>query len=421
MGTTQPAISKVESGRAVPTLGFLERFAKAIGAPVTVTLDPGASVHADTRTARLAARPGLLEDLYVDLLRDTPDQGSGTGPSFLAAVAIARRMGQDLGVREVRRAIAEVRRSDRQAGMRLLEQHLTHFVDLAGEVGATLPGAGRSPLTAARTASTKEAAWAARELRRYLHLGGGALGDPFQALEAHVLVWRLPLAEDLEHAPSGLFYNHPAAGFCIAINSDMTLGRQVFTLAHEMAHAFFHSQDADVVVSMPRSDHDRERFADAFAGEFLVPGDELRRVAAELATFDDLGDPAAVVHLQRHFGASFGTLRVRLLQERLISRDAYDALADVSPSRLARGLGYAVHPADLGSFELNPLERFPARMLHLVRTALDRGLITKGEAAETLGTSIEEIRQLLVRPTAAGEDRHLQDDLEAAAFANRDH
>jgi Zn-dependent peptidase ImmA (M78 family) len=189
----------------------------------------------------------------------------------------------------------------------------------------------------------------------------------------------------------------------------------------KMAHAFCHSQDADVVVSMPRSDHDRERFADAFAGEFLVPGDELRRVAAELAPFDDLGNPAAVVHLQRHFGASFGTLRVRLLQERLISRDAYDALADVSPSRLAHGLGYAVHPADLGSFELHTLERFPARMLLLVRTALDRGLITKGDAAQTLGTSIEEIRRLLVRPTAAGEDRHLQDDLEAAAFANRDY
>ena len=119
MGTTQPAISKVESGRAVPTLGFLERVAKAIGAPVTVTLDPGASVHADTRAARLAARPGLLEDLYVDLLRETPHQGSGTGPSFLAAVAIARRMGPDLGVREVRRAIAEIGRSDRAARARL--------------------------------------------------------------------------------------------------------------------------------------------------------------------------------------------------------------------------------------------------------------------------------------------------------------
>lgn len=85
----------------------------------------------------------------------------------------------------------------------------------------------------------------------------------------------------------------------------MTLGRQVFTLAHELAHAYFHSHGADVVVSMPGGDHGRERFADAFAGEFLVPSDELRRVTGDLAPFDDLANPALVVHLQRHFGVSF--------------------------------------------------------------------------------------------------------------------
>ena len=119
MGTTQPAISKVESGHAVPTLGFLQRFAKAVGAPVTVTLEPGASVHADTRAARLAAKPTLLEDLYVDLLREAPDVGAGTSPAFRAARVIATTLKQDLDTRPVRRAIAEVRRSDRQAGARL--------------------------------------------------------------------------------------------------------------------------------------------------------------------------------------------------------------------------------------------------------------------------------------------------------------
>jgi Zn-dependent peptidase ImmA (M78 family) len=288
------------------------------------------------------------------------------------------------------------------------------------ETGATLPGPGRSPLTPARTASSKEAAWAARELRRQLNLGGGPLADPFQLLDAHVLIWRLPLGEDLDQSPSGLFYNHPRAGFCIAVNSQMTLGRQVFTLAHELAHAYFHSQSADVVVSMPGADHGREPFADAFAGEFLVPGDALRRLAGELASFDLLADPAVVVHLQRHFGVSFATMRVRLLQERLISREGFDALAEVSPSRLAQALGYPVHPADMGSFELHPLEHFPARMLLLVRTAIERSAITRGDAAEILGTSTEEVRQLLSRPAAGDEDRHLQDDLEAAAFANRD-
>ncbi|MGH8994742.1 MAG: ImmA/IrrE family metallo-endopeptidase [Acidimicrobiales bacterium] len=287
-------------------------------------------------------------------------------------------------------------------------------------MGVALPGPGRSPFGAARGASAKEGAWAARQLRRQLNLGGGALGDPFQVLDEHVLIWPLPLGADLGQAPSGFFCNHPQAGFCIAVNSQMTLGRQVFTLAHEFAHAYFHSQHADVVVSMAGEDHGRERFADAFAGEFLVPGDELRRVVNEVVSFEDLTNPAFVVHLQRHFGVSFATLRVRLLQEKLISRSDYDALGEASPSRLALALGYRVHPADMGSYDLNPLAAQPIRVLFLVRAALERNVITPGDAAEVLGTSAEEVRQLLVRPGVADEERWIQQDLEDAAFGNRE-
>lgn len=307
-----------------------------------------------------------------------------------------------------------------QAGLRLFEQRLAEYVELAEEMGAPLPGPGRSPLGPARTASAKEAAWAARQLRRLLSLDGGALGDPFQVLDEHVLIWRLSLGPDLGESPSGFFYNHPKAGFCIAVNSQMTLGRQVFTLAHELAHAYFHSKDADVVISMSGGDHGRERFADAFAGEFLVPSDELRRVAGELVPFDDLANPALVVHLQRHFGVSFATLRVRLLQEKLITQADYDALADASPSRLAQALGYRVHPADMGAYDLHPLAAQPTQVLLLVRAALERAVITPGDAAEVLGTSTEEIRQLLSRPEPAEGERRAQQDLEDAAFAHRE-
>jgi Zn-dependent peptidase ImmA (M78 family) len=233
-----------------------------------------------------------------------------------------------------------------------------------------------------------------------------------------VLIWRLPLGEDLNGAPSGLFYNHPQAGFSILVNSDMTLGRQVFTVAHELAHAFFHSRSLDVIVSMPGAELGRERFADTFAGELLVPGDELRRLVTEHALWNGLNDPTTVVHLQRHFGVSYATIRVRLLQERLSDKATFDRLAQVSPSRLARALGYPVHPADMGNFGMHPLERFPARMLALIRTALERGIITPGDAAETLGTSTDEIRQLLAQPPIRPEEQHIQQDLEAAAFAH---
>jgi Zn-dependent peptidase ImmA (M78 family) len=306
-----------------------------------------------------------------------------------------------------------------RAGLRLFEQRLSAYVELAKEMGTSPLGTGRSPLAPARTSTAREAASAARQLRRHLDLGSGALGDPFQALDEHVLIWRLPLGTDLSEAPSGFFYNHPEAGFCIAVNSEMTLGRQVFTLGHELAHAYCHSQSADVVVSMPGGDL-RERFADAFASEFLVPSDEFRRLAGELSAFDDLADPTLVVHLKRHFGVSYATVRVRLLQERLISRDEYDALAEASPSRLAQALGYSVDPADMGDYELQPLEAQPTRVLLLVRAALERSVVTLGDAAQVLGTSTEEIRQLLARPRAGREERRAQRDLEDAAFANRE-
>jgi Zn-dependent peptidase ImmA (M78 family)/transcriptional regulator with XRE-family HTH domain len=367
-------ISYYESGRRQPPLGTVAALARLYGTTVEAML-----------AGEQPAQPGI--DVSGVLFRAAP-QTLGTGA---------------------------------QAGLRLLDQHLADYVELAEDIEVPLPGPARSPLTPARTASAKEAAWAARELRHHLNLGGGPIADPFRMLDAHVLVWRLPLGQDLSQSPCGLFYNHPRAGFCVAVNSQMTLGRQIFTLAHELAHAYFHSHTSDVVVSMPGTDHGRERFADAFAGEFLVPGDALRRTADEFASFDQLADPGIVVHLQRHFGVSFATMRVRLLQEKLVSRESYEALADVSPSRLARVLGYSVHPADMGTFELHPLERFPTRMLLLVRTALERSIITRGDAAETIATGTEVIRQLLARPTAGDEDRRVQQDLEAAAFANREH
>ena len=55
-----------------------------------------------------------------------------------------------------------------------------------------------------------------------------------------------------------------------------------------------------------------------------------------------------------------------------------------------------------------------------MRSALERGALTAGDAAEVLGTSSEEVRQLLARPGPAEDERRVQRDLEEAAFANRE-
>jgi transcriptional regulator with XRE-family HTH domain len=38
MGTTQPVIARAEAGYRMPTLGFIDRWARATGAPITIEL-----------------------------------------------------------------------------------------------------------------------------------------------------------------------------------------------------------------------------------------------------------------------------------------------------------------------------------------------------------------------------------------------
>jgi Zn-dependent peptidase ImmA (M78 family)/transcriptional regulator with XRE-family HTH domain len=288
------------------------------------------------------------------------------------------------------------------------------YVELIEELDVAPPGRGTSPFPGVRPrASRRDAARLAREVRGFLGLGLGPINDLFRLVDEHVLVFRLALGSDLSEAPSGFFYNHPRAGFCVVVNSDMTLGRQVFTLAHELAHVFFHSQRLDVSISMPGASIERERFADLFAGEFLVPADALAGAIDELDPWEEISDPLVVVHLQRHFGVSYGALLVRLRQERYVTEEQYQQLRLVSPSALAQTLGYPVNPADLGDYELSPLDRFPDRMLRLVRAAIRQGRITLGDAAETLGVSVEDLR--FDGPPAGAAERRALEDIEAVA------
>ena len=109
----------------------------------------------------------------------------------------------------------------------------------------------------------------AEEVRDWLRLGLGPVGDLAGVLDdTGITVYRTALGADLQKGVSGAFLNHPRLGMCIAVNLETTPGRQIFTIAHELAHALYHSQRDSQVVSYWGRQDDKERFADAWAGEF---------------------------------------------------------------------------------------------------------------------------------------------------------
>lgn len=373
VGLSRVVLSYYETGRRQPPLGVAVALARLYGMSLSELL-AGAEERAEGPTAS--------EILY-------------------------RAAPQELGQRA-------------RAGVQQFSQLVNSYVELLEDLGGRPPGRSASPFPSARPRPTRrDAARLAHRVRELFGLGTGPIDDLFRLVDEHVLVFRLPLGSDLTSAPSGLFYNHPKAGFCIVVNSEMTLGRQVFTLAHELAHAFFHSHEVDALISMPGASVESERFADLFAGELLVPGDALARVIDELQAWEreEIADPVVVVHLQRHFGVSYAALLVRLKQEGFLTQGQYETLGRISPSTLARHLGYPVNPADLGDYEPSPLDRFPDRFLRLVQAAIRRKVITPGDAAETLGVSVEDILALLARPGASQSERRVLEDLESAARA----
>lgn len=356
-------------------------------------------------------------------------EGGQRQPPLSAATALARLYGLDLtelleGAEprpeptEVLFRAAPSELSERtRAGMGQFSALVRGYVDLVKELRGDLPGKETSPFTPARpTAGRREAARLARDVREYLGVGEGPVGDHlFEIVDDVALIFRLPLGEPHDKAPSGFFYNHPEAGFCIAVNSEMSLGRQVFTLAHELAHALLHSHGADVWISFPGSPTSRERFADFFAGELLVPVDALAGAVDDLGAWENLGDAIVAVHLQRYFGVSYATLLVRLRQENLISEETYQELREVSPSKLAVALGYEVNPADLGDYGIRALDCFPARMLRLFHRAIASGAVSRGDAAETLGLSLEEILHLQDRPRIDAAELRALEEIEGGA------
>lgn len=279
---------------------------------------------------------------------------------------------------------------------------LDTWADLLEEVEDSLPGRGLPPKLEWRTekpvTDSRRAPRLALEVRDNYALGINAISDLTAFLDSiGVLVHHEKLGAESEI--SGVFYNHPRLGYCILVNADHRPGRQLFTLAHEFAHALFHYQERGLVSRARRRDA-KEYFANAFASHFLVPSEALCKAVESLEN-KRVNSAYDVVWLQAHFRVSYAMILLRLASEGYLGDEQFRTYKGYKPVALAHRLGINIE--DLQDRAPNPqeLRAYPRSVIDKVVRFIDEDILSPQSAASLLAVPLEVILELLATPEPA--------------------
>lgn len=288
---------------------------------------------------------------------------------------------------------------------------LDSWADLLEQSGISVGNAGKPPKKLDRGpdfTDGRQAPTLAAETRKEFGLGEDAIPDLYTFLdEQHILVCKANLGDWQMGVQgiSGAFHNHEKLGYCILVNTQNSLGRQSFTLAHEFAHALFH-YNCRSVISIYKDPSPRESFADLFASHFLVSSKTLKRVI-DNAGWSDRLDQYKIIELAHIFRVSYAFMLYRLRNEKHISDDQRIVWEKCSPTALAKHLGMDSEVFNKPNNPVLSLNRYPASVVQTVRDLISDDELTTAQAADLLDVSKSQIQSLLMTkmPPATPEER----------------
>lgn len=181
---------------------------------------------------------------------------------------------------------------------------------------------------------------------------------------------------------SGICVKSPASAV-LAINSAQTLGRQRFSLAHEIYHYYYDKSNTTTICpTQIYSGDSEERNADMFASYLLIPPLSLNERLSKLQ-----GDsnrkltPKDIVDLEQYFQVSRKAILFRLREERLISQDVSRSM-EQNVKGTAAALGY-----DLALYEPMPFDKQKTTLGYYIEKAeqlLSDNKISTGKYEEFL-------------------------------------
>jgi Zn-dependent peptidase ImmA (M78 family)/transcriptional regulator with XRE-family HTH domain len=214
--------------------------------------------------------------------------------------------------------------------------------------------------------------------RNRLGLGDGPIGNLRERLEAEVGLRIFYFAMPSKIA--GAFAYNEDLGACVGINSNHPRDRRQWSLAHECGHFLMHRYQAEITILLERRMQTaKERVADAFAENFLMPLAGLNRRFTDLHRSSPkgvtLGD---IVSLANLYQVSVQALVLRLETLRRIAPGTWERLVTE---------GFEVQKAQhLLGIDANPpiKDLFPQRYVALAVSAFRNGDLSEGQLAKYL-------------------------------------
>ena len=348
--------SRICSARRTAGLSQRELAARITAADRVDGLSPSALSRIESGRRRVASHE--LAEL-ADVLGVAVDDLLGTRQRSAALV---------LAARVTRAAPADYRMVAERARQILEADDLLSRIVPAG-APLSMPSIPRAEVPVTKDGGRE----LAKRAREALGLGHGPIGDLTAIIEehlgAHVLVEPLPQGVHGFCAVCPSSGALPAAAVII-VNGDDVLGRQRFTLAHELCHLLAGDPVDGEVLSSRAEKSPAEHRADAFAVAFLAPEEGVRRAVGS-QRFDE----ALVRRMSRLFGMSHHAMTRRLEEVGLVRFLSRDHAVDIAlrASLLAENGEEATR------------RRAPVRLLERALRAYDEGRIGIGLIADILG------------------------------------
>lgn len=183
---------------------------------------------------------------------------------------------------------------------------------------------------------------------------------------------------------SGMCIKGQKGNAVIALNSNMTLGRQRYSLAHEFYHFYYDDNMVSVCAKKIGNGKDTEKDADMFASYFLMPDAALTAMAEDMAKTNEnqylsLND---VIRIEQYFGVSHQAVMYRLSRCPYLDQRDFDDFMNTGVRRRAESMGFSTE-LYLPTPEAKRYMTY-GNYISQAEKAITKGIISSGKYEELL-------------------------------------